>query len=240
MRFYEVNSLVNQTNLRAAIYTLNFFYFKHLIKSNKYIRLSSLIFSNRKFFFKKFIFFSKLRFSKDLFNTLDIRNSSSYFMFFSQKFLFNSSIATSGKIAMLDKPLNFKLFNLLGLCSNFVNSRVQLSNYNLLLLKHYLAKFDKFELNSSGALIDLKAVSKKFVFFEFFLKKFLEKMISRRIFLTFVRNDIDFLLNNQYYLMFIKRVKKLQIFNKDINLVRELVEVLVITMYTHDVICFKN
>lgn len=133
-----------------------------------------------------------------------------------------------------------KFFNFLQLLNNKSSKDLLLSNYNLFLLRQYLNSFNYRDSNKLVTNYDSKILTKNFFFFEFFLKKFIERTVSNNVCLTFVRNDIDFILNNQYYLMFLKRIKKLQVFNKDINLVRELVEVLIVSLYTYDVICFKN
>lgn len=228
---------------------LKFFFFKKFEKvSSRCFKKLSVV-SYNSFFFKRFVYFVKLMFMPLFFNVSSLNSdtfkssyvsSRHYIFFYVKPNVHVSNNLFLSKDYSADRSLNLKLFNMLFLCNGLGKKNVLLSNYNLLLLRHYINKFNGAESNVANGLGDTKVVTKKFVFFEFFLKKFLEGMICNRIFLTFVRNDIDFILSNQYYLMFIKRVKKLQIFNKDINLVRELVEVLVITMYTYDITCFKN
>lgn len=245
-KYSDLPILSMSNSIKTFSNTLYLFCFK------KFEKVSLITFKNlntlsyTSFFFKKFVYFVRLRYAplalsvsnKNLSKTF---NCDQYYVFFYNKHnLFSNNYLALNKDYSAERSISIKLFNMLFLCSGLTKKKLLLSNYNLLLLKHYISKFSNTDSSLFNSLNDNKVVTKKFVFFEFFLKKFLEGMICNRIFLTFVRNDIDFILSNQYYLMFIKRVKKLQIFNKDINLVRELVEVLVITMYTYDVTCFKN
>jgi hypothetical protein len=210
-----------------------------VVKLVKHLFFSSYAVKYNNFFLKKFVYFNLVSTQKLFF--YDIIKHSCIYLYYTIA-LNNNTKNTLSIIQddILNKHLSKNYFNILCLCQNLYKKNYIYSNYNLLLLKQYINNFNSFESVTMTSISDSKIIVKKFGFFEFFLKKFLEETIQSKILLTFTRNDIDFLLNNQYYLMFVKRIKKLQIFNKDINLVRELIEVLVVTMYTYDVACFKN
>jgi hypothetical protein len=246
--FFFLNKVVELHNTNFFLNSgvqkgiLKYFLFKNLEKQCNPIFFKKGCSSASVFFFKKFIYFFKLSVIQVLPGATirDNTSNSLYYIFLNTIRVNNGTRLNLSKAIHFNKGSQYNMFNMLYLCSNLTVENTVPSNYNLLLLKQYINNFNKSDSTLLTSANDIKIISKKFVFFEFFLKKFLENIIKSRIFLTFVRNDMDFILSNQYYLMFIKRIKKLQVFNKDINLVRELVEVLVITMYTFDVVCFKN
>lgn len=231
------SSIIKISN-KNSIYM--FFKYNYKSYSRKIVLSYKIDFTD--FFIKKFVIFPFKSVILNRNNFFDLNFNITYVIL---NWTNNKTFLTSTNVYNLvnyTKFLNLNIFNMLWLFNNSnIKDKFNFSNYSLFLLKQYVNNFNN---NSSIIKIndvsDSKVLVKKFVFFEFFLKKFLEKIIQKRILLSFVRSDLDFILNNSYYLMFVKRIKKLQIFNKDSYLVRELIEVLVIAMYTSDVICFKN
>lgn len=199
---------------------------------------------NKKYFYKKTTFYYK-QYNKFIY-TIKYKKFYKYLNNLNYALLIQcnqSNVSNYINILKFTNNINSTndfILNMLYFYKKNYNKNIVASNYSLQLLRYYFNINNTFNYLTSSGFNDSKLLVKRFVFFEIFIKKFLEKVILTKIFLNFVRNDLDFLVNNQYYLLFLRRIKKLQIFNKDLNLVRELIEVLIIMLYTYDVICFKN
>lgn len=242
---YNYNKIIrkNLDNLQicdeSSIYR-NFLFFIYLIIPIKTI----FSLQNKKYFYKKTIFYYRQRIN--FIHSLNYREfykclgSLNYILLvqFDRSIVLNYTNVL--KVANSTSSINESMLNMLYFYKKNYNKNSITSNYSIQLLRYYFNINSTFNYLTSSGFNDSKFLVKRFVFFEIFIKKFLEKVILTKVFLNFVRNDLDFLVNNQYYLLFLRRIKKLQIFNKDLNLIRELVEVLIIMLYTYDVICFKN
>jgi hypothetical protein len=111
------------------------------------------------------------------------------------------------------------------------------TNYNIDTFKYYL---NIYYNNMNTAVNTFNDTNKIYFLFNIFIKKFLEYKLKKSVYLLFAKDNYNLLSNNFYYLSFLKRLKKVQIFNKSTVLIKEFIEVLFLSFYTKDVNLLKN
>lgn len=205
-------------------------------KDRKYNYFKKILINKSSFFFKNKIF---ININKKYF----ILNNDTYmsYAYIFTNFLsynFQNSLKLNNSLVLLGdklKPHNFNYFyNFSNVTNKNFNYFYSNSNYSLNMFKYYTLH-NNIKSNSI-----FTNYIKSFFFFEIFLKKFFELKFNKSIYLVLKKNNVTYLNNNIYYLSLIKRLKKLQIFNKQANLVREVVEVLTLAFFTHDIILLRN
>lgn len=268
LNYSDLNKfLISQNSIFISLNSLvkKFFFLKKSKSNLKFILFYFLVFKKKYNFFLNFNVLLninidvnlKFKFFMKYLNCLNFKN----FNIFKPQIIFdNSSINTykylyfskifkkNNELIVLDTTNNslIKNFNLNFYFIEFFFKKVNkiltsqiLGNYNFFLFQYYvLFKLNNFSDNnvSSNNLFAIK----NFFFFDIFVKKFFEEKLQKPIYLSFVKNNVDFLNYNIYYLNLIKRIKKLQIFNKYFRFIKEFLEILILTFYTKDIFLFKN
>ena len=221
---------------RSLIYLSDVIYFFKFYKNNEYIYFKKYNFNFKKYNFN-FFFFNKISTKFEIYNFVekyDLNHNYIFLDFYSNK---SNNMVKFFKVTspvLLQNNINFINYFYKNSYKKITNNFIQNSNYNLNLFKYYTLNYNVKQTNVFTSYL------KSFFFFEIFLKKFFELKYDKYVYLTFKKNNVCYLSNNVYYLSLIRRLKKLQIFSKQTNLIKEIVEILILTFFTHDIILFKN
>lgn len=247
LQFYSIIPKVGNYNTVDLIFNRAYI---SSTKTEKHILLVLDLLDFYVFYTKKF---SLCRHTYKKYNTLSVFFTQKYFLrknemnltelyiyIFIQKFMLNDVKCVSNiftpfydKIFIMKSSINMNRFFLETIKSQNRLDNLN-SNYDIQLFSYYINQYNFKTQQLLGVSL------RSFFFFEIFLKKFFEVKYQQKIYLTFVKSNVNYLLNNVYYLSLIKRLKKLQIFSKQSNLVKEIVEILTLVFYTHDIILLKN
>lgn len=205
---------------------INFILF--LCKQIKFNRRSNL----ERFIFNDFFFLN-------VFYFLDLNNKFSKIVNYSS----NNSILTLSKSDFLEKKkINiFLLFNFFeSLNVSFKNNFYSYSNYSIKNINIYFNLF--FNSYSNDNYFKLQQNQNKFLasLSNFFLRKFIEQFSNKKCYIVFNSYDIVFLEINSMYISLYKRLKKIQMFNRSGNFLKELLEIVILVLYSKDLRLLNN